>query len=185
MSPSDYRTIGILLAILATVGVLTWWFIIGDKTPTEPSSRDRVFATSTNFTSATGEAISVTTEPGTYLVVHSWATWCPACHESLSAYGKIAEEFSEYPVRFLAINRKETQRQTAALVDSLNVSSDVEILLDPADHYFTESSGYTVPETIIFSTDGSILYHERGTFRSDNLRAAIRASGAISSGQDL
>jgi len=138
-----------------------------------PTARDRVFVADATFTTVTGELISITPRAGEYIVVHSWATWCPPCHQSLPAFDAVADSFQDHPIRFLAINRKEPRQITESFLSQLALSPMVTVLHDVADHVFVETEGYTVPETIVFAPDGTIIHHQRSSFSGGQLTVAL------------
>lgn len=176
MDRFDKRFLIVLGVCVAVLGGVTTWYLVQSPEPVEPTPRDRVFATTTQFVTTGGDVVDITPAPGEYMVIHTWATWCPPCHQSLVDYGLLAESFADAPVRFLAINRKETPRTTAPLLERLQVSPALTILHDSVDHVFVETEGYAVPETVVFGPDGTIIYQERSTFRPEALRGLLRQS---------
>jgi hypothetical protein len=45
--------------------------------------------------------------------------------------------------------------------------------LDPTDYYFGNSSGYAMPETIVYARNGEVFLHQRGEIRPEELKQAI------------
>jgi thiol-disulfide isomerase/thioredoxin len=176
MSRTDYLFIVALVVVMAIAGLTAWWVLQRTPESSSTSVRDTVFATTTNFRTTSGDVVSIVPTTNEIVVVHSWATWCPPCHESLSAFGQVATAYADTPVRFLAINRKETEPRTREFVRGHNIPAAVTVLYDPADHFFTETGGITVPETMVFGRSGEVLYYEQGTFQPDRLRAALAAA---------
>jgi thiol-disulfide isomerase/thioredoxin len=125
------------------------------------------------FTDLAGNQKSVNDHFGKIIVVTSWASWCPQCLEGISALGPVADEYKDRGVVVLAINRAEDKYTAERYLSTVTVPSSVEIILDPSDHYFKASTGYAMPETIIYTKDGSIDLHQRGNVNPDEVRNSL------------
>lgn len=126
-----------------------------------------------SFTNLNGEAVTLDGHFGKIIVVTSWASWCPECTTSLAQLGYVAEEFKDRGVVILAINRAEDRYTAERYLQTVTVSPSLQIVLDPADHYFGASAGYAMPETIVYTKDGMEVLHQRGNLHIDELKSTL------------
>jgi thiol-disulfide isomerase/thioredoxin len=115
-----------------------------------------------SFTDLSGNQKNVNDHFGKIIVVTSWASWCPQCMEGIASLGAVADEYKDRDVVVLAMNRAEDRYTAERYLATVTVPGSIEILLDPSDHYFKTSTGYAMPETIIYNEDGQIDLHQRG-----------------------
>ncbi len=168
----------VTLLIISVCGVAvllaSWWYLVHVRSAVPPDSpRARVFSEAAQFTSHDGEEITIVPNRDEFLVIHTWATWCPVCHTSITEFATVSEQFSGQPVRFLAINRKEASHTTARFLQQYSFPASLEILHDTTDHVFTELEGYTAPETVIIAPSGASIYHRRDSFQSEELMQVL------------
>ena len=114
------------------------------------------------FTDLEGNPIPTNKDFGNIIVVMSWASWCPQCGNDLNELGKLTQEYKGKKVSIMAVNRGEDTYSAQRFLDTVHPPSELRIVLDRSDYYFSHSDGYAMPETIIFNKDGSIALHQRG-----------------------
>ena len=107
------------------------------------------------------------------LVINSWASWSPQSQIELLTLQKLAVEFKDKPVVFLAINRKELKEQATRFMTTLPEVSNVVILIDTTDHFYGAVGGYAMPETVVYQSDGLVKEHIRGEFKEEELRTSL------------
>lgn len=125
------------------------------------------------FTNMNDEPISVADHFGKIMVVSSWASWCPECQYTLGELSKIADEYKDRGVVVLAINRAEDRYSAERFLQTVTVSPNLKIILDPADTYFEGSAGYAMPETIVYTKDGTEALHQRGAVQVEELKHTL------------
>lgn len=126
-----------------------------------------------SFTDKNGEALTLNNYIGEVLVVNSWASWCPHCVADFSVLSDVQNEFKDSGVVVLTINRGENRFTAERYLSTITVPDNLQIIIDPADHFFTAAEGYTMPETILYNRDGSIALHQRGNIQVEELKEAI------------
>jgi hypothetical protein len=78
--------------------------------------------------------------------------------------------------KLLAINRAEDAVTAERFLNYYNLWSDVELLLDPTDHFYKSIGGYAMPETVIFDEKGSTKAHFRGVVTQAEIETALKES---------
>jgi thiol-disulfide isomerase/thioredoxin len=126
-----------------------------------------------SFTDLEDNKISLNKDFGNVLVVMSWASWCPQCGKDLEALGNMAKDYQGKDVSIMAINRAEDRYSAERFLNTLQVPSELRIILDPNDHYFANSEGYAMPETLVYSLEGNVILQQRGELKTDELKNAI------------
>lgn len=128
-----------------------------------------------SFTDKEGNAVTLNEHFGNIIVVSSWASWCPQCIEGIQSLGAIAEQYKDRDVVVFAVNRGEDRYTAERYLATVTLPSSVQIVLDPSDHYFKASTGYAMPETILYTEDGNIGFHQRGNVNAEELKQHIDA----------
>lgn len=126
-----------------------------------------------SFTDLQGNQKNVNDHFGKIMIVTSWASWCPQCKEGIEALSPVATEYKDRGVAVLAVNRAEDKYTAERYLSTITVPQDVEMILDPSDHYFKASTGYAMPETIVYNADGEVALHQRGNVNVDEVRAKL------------
>lgn len=128
------------------------------------------------YTNLLGDEVNLEDFVGNILVINSWASWSPQSQAELLILQKLAVEYSEKPVVFIAINRKESKEQAGRFMSTLPEVANVTVLIDTTDHFYSAVGGYAMPETIVYRPDGTTSTHIRGMFSEDQLRTTISES---------
>jgi thiol-disulfide isomerase/thioredoxin len=175
LNMSGVITLGLMVITIAIVVV---YFIVRDQSLVQkhkntPAAQALIVDEKSSFTDLNDNKASLKDDFGKTIVVMSWASWCPQCGGDLETLGGIAKDYQGKKVSIMAINRAEDKYSAQRFLDTLHVPSELRIILDPTDHYFTHSEGYAMPETIIFKPDGTIAFHQHGDIQNDELRKAI------------
>ncbi|MEN9920934.1 MAG: hypothetical protein RL538_827 [Candidatus Parcubacteria bacterium] len=168
----------VLIALVVFAGVIYILFFID---PSEVQKRNNTPAATAliidnpeqSFTDLEGNQKNVNEHFGKIIVVTSWASWCPQCKEGIEKLGPVATDYKERDVVVLAVNRAEDRYTAERYLSTITTPPDVEIVLDPSDYYFKASTGYAMPETIIYTEDGEIALHQRGNINTDEVRAKL------------
>jgi len=169
----------ILLLILATilllVGIYTYNLSGPDSETDEsaPASVSLVSAEGSAYTDLAGNELDFASNIGNVIVVYAWASWSPTSVEDLNALNSLVDEFSGDEVNFIAMNRAEPEKTAKAFLKSYEVSSQIEIVLDPDDKYYNSIGAFSMPETVIFRKDGSIAYQKSGSINVPLVRRYI------------
>ena len=89
---------------------------------------------------------------GDPLVVHFWATWCPACVDELPQLDRLVRERCSGRVRVIAVNLAESEEVIARSVREWDLS--LEVARDPDGGVFRQLAGGSTPANYVRSPDG-------------------------------
>ena len=126
------------------------------------------------YTDIDGAARSLDEYKGKRVLMVAWASWCPQCGEQLGMLARVSQE-SGTSLPILAVNRKEPHETAQRYLDVVGRHDRLVYLIDTADHAFKISEGFAMPEFVIYESDGSELFHARGTLTESELRALFEA----------
>lgn len=116
---------------------------------------------------------------GEIIVANSWASWSPSSANELKKLSDINNNLQGVKLSILAINRAEDPAIAQRYLGSLGDLNGVELILDPEDNYYRSIGGYAMPETVVYSKNGSIYYHVRGEIDPEILTQKINELSRI------
>lgn len=122
------------------------------------------------FVDSTGVAVDLEGYRDSVRVINSWATWSPFSRDELVALNALAGEYRDRGLVVLAVNRDEPQERIDAFLASLPPLPEITFVRDTEDMLYAASAGYTMPETLMYSSDGELLFHKRGAMTLDEMR---------------
>lgn len=125
------------------------------------------------FKNLAGEPVSIAEDFGSILVISSWASWCPQCTDSFPKLSEISTEFKDKGVVVYAVNRGEDSYSAERYLNTIQKPDNLQYLLDPTDYYFKNSTGYAMPETIVYNKKGEVVLHQRGELRIDEVKETL------------
>ncbi len=172
LTKRSYYVIAILLSILVTGALITYFVFVS---PTGIKARERSDfgrVQTDTYTSLTGEPIDLDTYRGEVLIVNVWASWSPFTLQDHELLGKIKSEYGD-SVTILAMNRMESKETAEAYLSTIGKQEGIDYIIDGRDTFFTSLEGYAMPETIIFDPTGNIYFHKRGVVTKSELTTAI------------
>jgi thiol-disulfide isomerase/thioredoxin len=168
-----------LLVMVLIIAAASSYFFLRNKSALQKrnnTSAAQAFLIDDNqqsFTDLEGKPLALNDHFGKVIVVMSWASWCPQCTGDLQALGKVAEDYTKKGVVVMAVNRAEDKYAAERFLATVSVPPELSLILDPDDFYFKHSDGYAMPETVIFSPDGSMALHEHGELQSEEVRQTL------------
>ncbi len=179
-----------ILGLIILVIVVMGWFTYQSL---QNQSQQRVIESSAGsalvsaegeslFTDIAGNPVTLDDYLGSVLVVNSWASWSPFSAQELPRLSELSQQYSTDEVVVLAINRAEPATTAQSFLQSLNISEDVQLLLDPADAYYKRIEGYSMPETVFYNTQGDIVFHKHGLLTLEEMNQYV--SQALESSQE-
>ncbi len=125
------------------------------------------------------------------LLINFWATWCTPCREEFPDLVEIDKEFAaESDFEFITVSLDEPteiDKSVAQFLAEMRATSIPAYLVNAKDPenlialVYPEWRG-DLPATFLFGRKGEILFKHTGRVRAEELRAAIKASGAAASG---
>jgi thiol-disulfide isomerase/thioredoxin len=121
------------------------------------------------YTDIAGNPVALEDYLGQTLVVYSWASWCPFCAQELPNLAQLGREFADDNVHVLAINRAEPSTTAEAFLQSIDAVDGLMLVLDPDDRFYESIAGFTMPETVFYNPEGTVVLHKRGTMTYQEL----------------
>lgn len=108
---------------------------------------------------------------GKVLIVDFWASWCPPCKASFSAYNQLVEKFKGKDFAIVAINIDDNQQNAQSFLQE-NPASFI-TAYDAGKKVATAYKLPTMPTSFIIGRDGEILHRHEG-FREEDLEIFIK-----------
>ena len=113
------------------------------------------------FMDYNGNVVKLSDFKGKYLMVNSWATWCPFCKKELVDFANSQKKFGDKVV-VIVINRGESDDKAQAYANNLGVRDDLIFWADKDDEFYKSINGFSMPETLFVDKEGFIRFHKRG-----------------------
>lgn len=171
----SHKVIVVLIIIVLCAAVATYFMLQQKEKRTLYTSSAGVSlgvqGSDERYTNIDGTPISLEDYLGQTLIVHSWASWCPQCVNQLQLFAAIKNEKPQVTV--IAINRAEDAYTAQRFLNHYELQSDVLLVLDPADYFYTNMGGYAMPETVVYGKDGTLVKHFRGIVTKEDIEEAI------------
>lgn len=104
------------------------------------------------------------------LLVSLWAVWCQPCRRELPELQAIFD--ADQGVDVLAINVGDDPQRIRDYMDEMSL--DVPVAIDPVGDLLTSLDVGTVPATVLFAEDGTILWSHLGAVTSVQVNDALR-----------
>jgi cytochrome c biogenesis protein CcmG, thiol:disulfide interchange protein DsbE len=173
-------TLVVLVVFLLIVAVFTVLSIVrSDMEETPPTPAERFLdssGTSTAYTDIKGNALDLDKHLGKVVVATAWASWCAKCKTELIKLASLSEVYDVSEVVMLAVNRAEPRSTAERFLNTMPLAKPPLLILDADDRFYRSVEGYTMPETVVYSRDGEVLYHARGPFDSDLLKSQVSSA---------
>lgn len=168
------RVLGVGAVVLVSIVIAAWWVVQPAAVPSPAATSLGTTATEpATFTSLTGQPLTLEPYEGRIRVVTTWASWCPSCTKQLVMLDRMAADYNEQEVVFLAINRSEPPATAERFLATQPAFTRLTLILDDADHFFASVDGYAMPETVIFDADGNLIHHARGVVTEEKITSAL------------
>lgn len=165
---------GIVLFVLVA-GIITYYIRSNATLRAQNEAVKTLFSDDANakFLDQNSNQISLDAYKDTILVVNVWASWSPYTAIEFPILNELAEQFKEKGVRFLVMNRKESQAQIERYLATIPDYKNLERIIDVNDFFYAGIDGYAMPETIIYDANGKIIQHIRGVVVKNDLESVL------------
>ncbi len=168
-------TIILLLVLIAVLAVVAWFTYrtVVERNETRSDAGRALIDTDTEnrFTDINGANVTLSDNIGNkVLYVNTWASWSPLSRDELIALNEVAGEFKDKPITFIALNRREQLPQAQAYLATLPPLPNLTIVVDSTDEFYKEVTGYAMPETVLYTKDGTMWRHERQPQNAEAIR---------------
>lgn len=178
MNRSELITIGVILSIVAGAALFTWYRVSNQSSVVSDTFGAADSTTEIQLYDLNDRPVSLDQFAGKPLVVNSWASWCPFCTTELPDLEQLAIEYADAEVAVLAINRAEPLRTQRSYLRSVALDTGTQLLFlqDPADGFYKEIGGITMPETVFYNADGEVVVHKRGFMEIVEMRRHVETA---------
>lgn len=176
MTRSGIFTLGVMAAVVI---IALLYIVFRDQSVVQKNNRTPAATAllpeneTDTFKNLAGESVSVADDFGSIIVVSSWASWCPQCADSFPKLSEVTSEFIDKDVVVYAVNRGEDAYSVERYLSTIQKPDNLKFLLDPTDYYFRNSTGYAMPETIVYNKKGEVVLHQRGELRLAELKETL------------
>ncbi|NCN11812.1 TlpA family protein disulfide reductase [Candidatus Kaiserbacteria bacterium] len=166
----------IIFGVILLAGAWYTWYVTTLKYTEAPAVSPAVNALTVaegerSFTDLSGNQLSLTSHAGKVLIVNSWASWSPDSTRELKTLALLAQKYANKGVFVIAINRAEPGIVAKRFLDTIGIAEDVQLVLDPSDHYYRSIGGYTMPETVFYGVSGEITHQQHGALSLEQMVA--------------
>ncbi len=164
-----------LAVVLLVAMLLTGFFLYSKKHAISEETRLAFSNTPGEepYTDMVGNPVSLESHLGKILVVATWASWSPFSAADLAMLDSMALEYDSAEVVFMAVNRRETKEQAARFMATQPSFSNIILVLDPRDNFYSVVGGYAMPEVLVYDEAGEVVLHERGVTNAESIKQAI------------
>jgi peroxiredoxin len=151
---------GIILLFIC----LTFWVGLNkDKTP----------ATTSTFTTITGQKLALQDLRGKPVLVTFWATSCSSCMAEIPHLIDLYQRFHPQGLELIAVAMAyDPPNQVVAMAKSKNLPYPIALDIN-SEHAHAFGDIWGTPTTYLIGTDGTISWHTVGMFDPDSLASRI------------
>jgi len=173
MSRNAIITLIVICIVMIIAGIFTYSVL--QKNTINENTKEIFKAETEDFayTDLAGNTVSLEQYLGKVLVVTSWASWSPFSKNDLTELNELASRYNKEKFVFIAINRKENKEMADRFMKTLPDLGNLLVILDPSDHFYNAVSGYAMPETVVFDTQGEIVLHIKGVAKVDDIKKEL------------
>ncbi len=167
----------ILIILLLLVGAFgTYMYVKRSQYNNSAAALTLGTGDSTEYTSLTGESISLSTFEGSVRVGNSWASWSPLSKTELTELERLGAAYKDRGVVIIAINRNEDAVRAQRYLEQLGTLQHINFLMDGDDAFYARMDGKAMPETLYFDRSGNIIAHVRGDASYDEMVTHVEAA---------
>ena len=149
-------------------------------TPTANQAED--FPQAINFTMSTldGEALSLESQRGRYVLVNFWATWCVPCRKEMPYLQQLSETY-DGELTVLGVNLREDAERIAPFIDEMGLTFP--ILLDPPDELLMEHNVRGLPVSYVVDPSGAVVYEKIGEILPEEFDSWLAQTDGLAQGR--
>lgn len=104
------------------------------------------------------------------VVVNFWASWCAPCIQEMPEFEEVHLAYAGR-VTFVGINVNDRPEDAADMIERTGITYLVG--MDPDGSYAEAAGALSMPTTLVFATDGSIVETTLGAMSGEELRAVL------------
>jgi len=122
-------------------------------------------------TSLDGAALSTADYAGSVMVINAWATWCNECEIETPQLVLVANAYADRGVVFLGIDHGDQEALARRFVQRYDVPYPS--FSDPSGRFAAQLGYFTLPDTYIVDTTGTVRYVLNGATTQAQLSALL------------
>jgi|TARA_B100000003_G_C10822930_1_gene327654 thiol-disulfide isomerase/thioredoxin len=101
------------------------------------------------------------------IVMQFWAIWCAPCKKEMYYLDKIQEKYKSQGVSVICVNTDNLKSMPKAKAYIRQKRYGLLIAEDPSSHIFNMLNANVMPTTIVFDSEGQIVYRKEGYMFGD------------------
>jgi thiol-disulfide isomerase/thioredoxin len=118
-----------------------------------------------------GDLISrIAAGKGKVVVLHFWATWCPACRKEIPALNELRRRYSKEELMILAVAMDEDPQSVQRYAKSREIAYSLVVGKSSVGLDFRVSG---VPKTLIYNRSGKLTFQGFGYLSQDKLQETV------------
>lgn len=172
-----WKVIVTLIVVLVILGGITYSFISpfgffaglsNDLKAIAPTSEAAA------YTDLNGVPVDLSQFKGKPLIINAWATWTPFSATELPLLTSVKVTHGD-AINVIAINRMEQTALIRSFLTTFSIPETLVFLTDPTDYFYTAVGGFSMPETLFYSSDGVLVAHKRGVLTESELQELVKS----------
>jgi len=104
------------------------------------------------------------------VLINFWALWCEPCKEEMRQLNQIYKKYKDSGFTILGINQDSPKSVSKVRAYVASHKIDFLIALDPDFQYLQKMNGQSIPYSLLFDTDGNIVYKNVGYLPGDETK---------------
>ena len=169
----------VLAIVFLLSGVLLIYSSFPDYAVLAASAENPTPAPNYSAVTLEGEQVSLSDLHGKTVLINSWATWCQPCREEMPDLQILQDRFSD--MEFVVIGVSIDDAGSVKNIQGFLQSEDISYIIwhDPDNKFQHAFRTIGVPESVLVSKDGLILYQWKGVFEPISQDTISRVDAAI------
>ncbi|MBL8134697.1 MAG: TlpA family protein disulfide reductase [Anaerolineae bacterium] len=132
---------------------------VDSPAPEAISEEEPFFAPDFSLANPEGTPVRLSHHRGRWVILNFWATWCAPCVAEMPVLETLAVERAETHT-LIGINMREDKDVVAAFAEEHGLS--FRLLVDPPDSLVLDYGVVGLPQTLIISPEGEIVWRQFG-----------------------
>ena len=162
----------LIIPVFAILGLAVFFWIKREVAPAALQPLERAAPEVKGLKDYEGREVKLSDFRGKFVMVNTWASWCPFCLKELPDFAVVQEEVKDKIV-IIAINRGESEETAKKYSEAQGITEKFILLLDPSDSFYAAIGGFSMPETIFLNELGIIIFHKRGPMAIGEMRERV------------
>ncbi len=121
-----------------------------------------------------GDKFDLSSEHGKVVIIHLWASWCPACRAEMPALEELYKRYQADGFNVIAVSADRPRDKSAAVKEMESYTFPAGMLSDASSNGFGSPS--SLPTTIIIDRDGIV----RDDFTAEETLTLVSLTAAVS-----